>query len=571
MVSSRVGEIPRYPLLLGGSHHSSVSWETPRWHHPYLEFVADAEVSPVVDPYLNDHRVDGECWFPGVVGLEAMAQGATVLLGEPPRGMENVRFLERLVVPEAGTTIRVAALRTSRSIRVALRSAATQFAVDHFTAEFPIDGTKTASGEVSALRITSLEAPQGPVRIDAGDLYGTILFQRGLFQRLHGYSDLFARTCAAELTPPTVGGVVVSGRGTAGATQRDARDTSGDDPHGIVRWFHGYHSQRLLLGDAGARDAVLHAIQACVPDGTLLPLGVEHWQRQQRTTAPHRMVAREVEQRGDEYFYDIAVFDEDDHLLEEWRRAHFTRVRGFRGGGAWPPFLVGPFLERWWQEDTPAQRGRTRHALSESTPDSSVRVVVENHTPNRELRRERSLERLIDPHLRDDLRSRSDGKPWLPSASLSLSHDDPLTLAVVGDRHRGVACDVEHVVVHSSQEWQRLLGDERWNLVKLLAARWGEQSSAHTRVSESVAATMVWCALECAKKGGLPVTTVPTLIEVRSDRFRLHLGRGVVAGWVGELLPHDPAQKAAEDASKLWVAAVLAAEPERVAEETNDQ
>ena len=43
-------------------------------------------------------------------------------------------------------------------------------------------------------------------------------------------------------------------------------------------WFGRYLPQDLILGDAGARDAAIHALQACVPQGTILPVGIRHLQ-----------------------------------------------------------------------------------------------------------------------------------------------------------------------------------------------------------------------------------------------------------------------------------------------------
>src|SRR5258706_15414432 len=49
--------------------------ERTRIFYPGIELVVEAELTPVADPYLDDHVVDGERLFPAVMGLEAMAQG----------------------------------------------------------------------------------------------------------------------------------------------------------------------------------------------------------------------------------------------------------------------------------------------------------------------------------------------------------------------------------------------------------------------------------------------------------------------------------------------------------------
>ena len=85
--------------------------------------------------------------------------------------------------------------------------------------------------EVPGLRAARL--PLDTVR----DVYPEILFHEGRFRRLLGYRHLRATECLAEIEP-----------------DRD------------VAWFARYLPGDLLLGDAGARDAGIHAVQACIPE-----------------------------------------------------------------------------------------------------------------------------------------------------------------------------------------------------------------------------------------------------------------------------------------------------------------
>ena len=97
----------------------------------------------------------------------------------------------------------------------------------------------------------------GPVALDPErDLYGELLFHRGRFRRVSGYRRLSARQCLAEIT----------------------QDATTD-------WFSRYMPAELLLGDPGARDATIHAIQACIPQSTLLPVGVDRLQLSQEAAA----------------------------------------------------------------------------------------------------------------------------------------------------------------------------------------------------------------------------------------------------------------------------------------------
>jgi len=75
-------------------------------------------------------------------------------------------------------------------------------------------------------------------------------------------------------------------------------------------WFAAFLSQEQLLADAGTRDAVMHAIQACVPDATLLPQGIEKLYlstQDDQDTGFVVMDARERFQDGDSYCYDVEV------------------------------------------------------------------------------------------------------------------------------------------------------------------------------------------------------------------------------------------------------------------------
>jgi enediyne polyketide synthase len=48
----------------------------------------------------------------------------------------------------------------------------------------------------------------------------------------------------------------------------------------------------LILGDPGARDAMIHGLQACIPQQTLLPIAVEQIViTGKKTTTPRLMLA----------------------------------------------------------------------------------------------------------------------------------------------------------------------------------------------------------------------------------------------------------------------------------------
>ncbi len=225
--------------------------EHPRVDYPRIELVVNADLTTETDLYLDEHVFRGDRLFPAVMGLEAMAQAAmAVLRTDEPPVFEDLRFdYPILLSAPAGekTTIRLAALSTTPGrVDVVLRTAATGFLLDHFRAVCRFGGEPAGPAD-------DRESP-GDRRDDRpaigldprADLYGKLLFQSGRFRRLVGYRRLRSWACEAEI---------------AGAEPSE--------------WFHRYWPGRLVLGDPAARDAVIHSLQACIPQATILPIGVD--------------------------------------------------------------------------------------------------------------------------------------------------------------------------------------------------------------------------------------------------------------------------------------------------------
>jgi enediyne polyketide synthase len=466
--------------------------DRPRVYYPGIELVADAELSTDSDLYLADHALDDELLFPAVFGIEAMTQAASVLAMprdwpglKGPAGrlvLEDVEFRRPIVVTPGGSVgIRVAALNRGDSVDVVIRCSDTSFSVDHFSAtlrwitqEQP-DPVLTSAGSASTGSVSTGPASDSPsVLVDPGrDLYGGMLFQGKRFQRVLGYQAMAATSCVAEIS--TV-----------------AADS----------WFSAFFPAGLLLGDPGARDAFMHAIQCCVPNATLLPEGVARIYPGTPRDGTTRVIlsARERHRDGDSYTYDLDVSDPSGVLVERWEGLRLRAVRKQDGSGPWVPALLGPFLER---------------QLAELYPQSP-RVVVEPDGPRRALARDGqrkqtaiALSRILGrPTV---VRYRRDGKPEVDAdVSVSVSHGAGLTLAVAMPGQ--VGCDAEAVVSRTANEWQLLLGAEQFALAELVARERGEDLA--------VSATRVWGAMECLRKVG------------RALPGSITLGESSPAGWV---------------------------------------
>ena len=440
--------------------------EKPRVYYPRIELVADAELSTATDPYLDDHVFRGERLLPGVMGLEAMAQVFMALTetNEPPV-FEQVKFERPVVIREGeANTIRVAALaRADDCVEIVLRSSETGFQVDHFRAV-----GRVANAPLTATRTIS----DTRVIVDpAHDLYGRVLFHRGRFQRLREYRTLRSKECCA--------GIV------------------GDE---TISWFGRYLPGGLVLGDPGARDAAIHAVQACVPQVALLPVGVERISGNLSGHAGELFVhAQEREHFANGFIYDVELTDGEGRVRERWERLKLVAVSGAEFNGPWPEGLLTPYIER---------------RFAELIPGTEVSVAFERG--EQADRRERSTRAIAfavgtsgSVLGANGIVRRADGKPescWA-SSDVSASHSSDLTMAVAANTK--VACDLERVATRLPEIWRDLLGVERCKLAELI--------SRETQETLDAAATRVWTAAECLKKAGAGTTAPLVFVSAASN------------------------------------------------------
>lgn len=417
-----------------------------------VELLAEAELSVDSDPYLDDHVFSGERIMPGVLGLEAMAQVAMSLLEtDSPPCFEGVRFDRPVVVHgDKPVLIRIAALIIRPGCcEVVLRSSETAFAVDHFRAT-------CTCGERRFEHAAWTNAPKEHLPLDPDrDLYGRILFHSGRFRRLAGYRDLHARTCIAEI--------------------RAADDTE--------NWFWKYLPSELMLGDPGARDAAIHAIQACIPQTALLPTAVDRIVTSRLPASAAFFVRAQERSRVDDAFiYDVDIVGADGRVIEQWRGLRLQPAGKAQAPDGMAPSLLGPYLERRVQEAMPCWRAAIVVDESEESEPAMQRAIGSRATILR----------------------RADGKPEAAGGawSVSASHCGDLLLAVGG--RDPVCCDAEEVAARTRMVWRDLLGAERCAIAEWIAAE--------RKADFDTAATMVWAASECLTKAGAPPDS-PLVLE----------------------------------------------------------
>jgi enediyne polyketide synthase len=445
--------------------------EHSRIYYPGVELVVDADLSTANDPYLSDHVFQRERLLPAVMGLEAICQAASAVLGNRERPIfEEVRFTRPVAVPEDGVTrIRLAALvRSPGRVDVALRCATTGYQLDHFRATC-LFGTPRDASDDALMSRQSFNDVGTELAIDpAKDLYGTILFHSGRFQGLRGYRQLEATACTAELEP------------------------SRPSP-----WFGRYSPPDMLLGDPGIRDAGIHAVQACIPQTTLLPIGIDRLITSKiLDSVPHFVRAKERSHDGDTFVYDLDFMTTERVICERWEGLKLQAMQGATFGGPWVVPLLAPYLERRVNKLLPAVRvsfavsqngtghnGHRHNGRSGPKPESSARNGSDRALPS----------------------------DWC----LVTAQAGAFSISVEGPGPLGF--NLRPVASRPVTSWQDLLGHEQFQLAERIARDQAEHSDT--------AATRVWSALESLKKAGLS-TDAPLVVAESSADSGLVLAAG---------------------------------------------
>ncbi len=451
--------------------------EQPQVHYPGVELVVDTKVRADKDLYMPDHVMDGNVIFPAVMAMEAMAQAAAAVRGDDasPACFEHVEFVHPVVMPEEGEfVLRVASLAENGHVDVVLRSSTTNFLTDHMRARCLFDETVSSPSPP----MEQARAAGAAEAVDAQrDLYDRLLFQSGRFRRLRGYRSLAASSCVAEVELKQ------------------------------QKWFSVFLSPDLLLGDPGARDAVIHCLQASAPHLPLLPVGVARIERLKELTGDLAIVVGTERMRTEtEQVWDIEIRTPDGELCERWSQARCRLAAARRPAGEIPDALLGVMVE---------------HRLQDLLSRPDLRVALQRSGGERRSRSDRALRLLLGEDT--SLARRADGRPEAAQGSVSTAHADDFTLAVAGG---GVtACDLERVDRCTEVEWRDVLGPARWELAEAVARA--------IDGSGREAGALAWVAGECIVKAGLPPATALSIRSTQADGWIcLVAGQHVIASTV---------------------------------------
>ena len=444
IVTGRYGRVADALTELPALHrHRFLEW--PRVFYPGIELIAEAQLSTDTDPYLLDHAPYGLPVFPLVAAIEAMLSAAHCLRGDaslPVIG--NLRIGDAIsCTPGERLVVRTSTLvQPDGSIQASIRCSVTDFAIDHFSC--------LIGGNRRAAKRLALEFPE-PVIPAQRVLYRGLVFHGPAFHKLAGYHRVDARGCVAR----TLAG-------------------------GADRWYGPLQPAALAGGDVGLRDSILHALQACIPQHPVLPVGVARIEPGRlRADAEYLICARQTASDGREFTFDIDVCTPALEVVERWEGLRVARVPSDRGDPGLRRVLDVDLLE--------AFVGRL---LQDTLGESEWRVGVcgaDHVSPSSQA----AVFRALGPHA--VLTHRADGAPEVAGHRVSIAHSDHVTLAVA-HRQQGIACDVETLPTGDAVDWSLMLGTRRWHFARDLGTSAG--------VPLNLACLVCWTASECLAKLG---------------------------------------------------------------------
>ncbi|UZR29770.1 type I polyketide synthase [Methylococcus mesophilus] len=524
---------PAREVIVAASADGLATWVRPpmaeattppgRFHGEVQRFEAGIELITQVsldtrhDLYLADHDYRGSLLLPTVMGLEAMAQAVLRVAGSAETAVvriEDIRLERPIVVSrERPQRIEIRALALERTevsdpvvVEASIHAEQTGMEPAHFAARFVLGRRRDAAAGETALPPRQLLGIVPKI-----DLYGGVLFQGPLFQRISGVESLDDSH-------------VVFVTEAKGETIRN--------PEG----FSDTVRAPLVLGDPFYRDTLLQAAQISLTPEVCLPVRIGRIDLYSGDApgASYRAEAKVVGRNGSRILGEVTVFDGQNRVIE--RITGYEVQRLDRRADLPTPAQL---LARANLSDDPALQSEADQRAREfglSAPSVIVRNIPNLHASKRDRRRvicrpvfhaavrEAGLRFAVDTsHL--EVRWLETGKPVLyrshsrsgtdaagglmePEAAfapleVSLSHDDEVLLCVAGMGLQG--CDLVGPIQRSRDQWRAMLNAGLFALVDRLEREGDALDEAGTRV---------WSALEAAMKA-LDTRDITLDIEAR--------------------------------------------------------
>src|SRR6185369_8328465 len=166
--------------------------------------------------------------------------------------------------------------------------------------------------------------------------------------------------------------------------------------------------------DPGSRDAALHAIQACIPHRTVLPVAaasLSFAEKPATNDEPLFISAREQSSTENSFVYDVDVLGADGLVRESWRGLKLHAV-GEPIPGPCHEALLRPYLER---------------RVQDLIHGSDVSIALQrDDSPDRQQRSDRAIQAALG--MSAEITRRPDGKPDAQAGRfVSASHCGHLT------------------------------------------------------------------------------------------------------------------------------------------------
>lgn len=352
-------------------------------HYPGTELIYETTLHPGRDRYLRDHSVNGEMVFPGVVGLEAMSQVAS-LLGGFCNNARDLDFLRALAVPKEGIKIHISALCAENGdIEAAIFCEEDGFKMPYQRVIFTDNVTAETQPKYS---------PKSPLA-EAGHLYGGLLFHGQRFSRMENILELSSRKIEISV--------------------RQTNDGS---------WYGPFEPSIQVFGSPALLDCALHMLQLTIPSELVLPIAIGRIEYLGSNEITH-LVGLENWSKNGTYCFSIFGYDSTGSLILFLSDAKFrTTHQSIDPPLKTDPYLLQPTLER----------------LLRAELSDDIRLAIEIGG-RKESRRAMALR---DLGLDKTVIKRGDGKPILRGGHgfVSLSHTDDATIAVYADLPIG--CDL---------------------------------------------------------------------------------------------------------------------------------
>jgi enediyne polyketide synthase len=493
VVTAKLGNLDTWPTKTNRKPAADRFLENIVTLEPDVEIVSRVKLNLEHDLYLKDHNFKGSFLFPTVFGLEAMAQAVAHLLGIDSFGalvIENINLERPIVVKPNGDSeieIRAEVVKEDKEleknsaekvtrVKVGITTEQTDFTVDHFSAEFVLGGKAVPEKQ-------ELELPQKALDISPKeDLYGWLLFQGPLFQRMGAIYDLNSKEALFT------------------SVRRPGKDV-------FPGCFSKEKESPFILGDPFFRDSLLQSVQLSIPKDLSLPIYIEKMELLDLDSANNLEIVKSTINDLKEGVYHCAVD------AKSWDGKAVEKIVGYQ-------LKILEVRKGFPNADELCLLSlKNENILKSKCQDIKEKLNIE--FPNFTVMRYQSLARLakeerhsleanlfintvkklvVSSDLDVDVDKEakviwdSKGKPLLEGQmghkiGISLAHDDDICFVVAGKKAQG--CDIELIKEKEEREWEALLPQGNRAVFLELSKKLGDKD---------LAGTSVWCAVETMKK-----------------------------------------------------------------------